>query len=92
MRWEDYPFLPVTITCDGPVLFECAIPSRIVTQRTNTTVVAPYNHEDLFTPVPHYNRGDFWNLADWVGPPLLWGVGHGFGIAVLHDPAPFYHK
>ena len=92
VRWEDYPFLPVTITCDGPVLFECAIPSRIVTQRTNTTVVAPYNQEDLYTPVPHYNRGDFWNLADWVGPPLLWGVGHGFGIAFMHDPAPFYHK
>ena len=44
------------------------------------------------TTVQSYTRGDFWNLLPWVGPPVMWGKGYGFGIDVMHDPPPFYHE
>ena len=47
--------------------------------------------DDLST-VQAYSRADFWNLSPWIGPPLVWGIGHGFGIEVRQDPAPWVHE
>ena len=46
---------------------------------------------DLASITP-YIRADFWNLAPWVGPPMVWGRGFGFGIEMMHDPPPYLHK
>ena len=51
--------------------------------------------EDLpsdLTAISIYTRADFVNLAPWVGPPIVWGQGSGFGVEILHDPPPYFHN
>ena len=49
------------------------------------------NIPDDLTSVFPYTRADFWNLVSWLGPPITWGKGYGFGIEVLHDLPPYLH-